>query len=129
MEKQNHPYDRFVQALRARGALNGAGCREGPRKSRARCPVHADRRASLCVTYEIDKVLLCCHAGCASAKVVHELGFRWTDTFLRTSGEAPRHVLVATYDYCDQAGVVIARKLRFQPKRFVWQTPDPRNGN
>jgi len=45
-----------------------------------RCPVHADRRASLAVRELADgKLLVHCHAGCTTADVLDALGLRWRD--------------------------------------------------
>jgi hypothetical protein len=48
----------------------------------ARCPHHDDRQASLSVTEGADgRVLLHCHAGCATADVVTSAGLAWVDLF------------------------------------------------
>jgi hypothetical protein len=36
----------------------------------------------------------------------------------------PKPQLVATYDYPDLDGVVVAQKMRMQPKGFRWQHPE-----
>src|SRR5439155_13141943 len=48
----------------------------------ARCPAHDDRAASLSIgTGEDGRVLLCCHAGCATEAVVSVLGLDMRDLF------------------------------------------------
>jgi putative DNA primase/helicase len=115
-----HPYDRLVAALRARG-LSVRQCRADA--VRASCPAHPDRRPSVTVTRREDRVLLRCFSGCRVSAIVAALGLRMADLFLgprlRRRAEA-----IAAYPYCDADGRVIAEKVRLQPKRFRWRTPD-----
>ncbi|HPU06917.1 MAG TPA: DUF3987 domain-containing protein [Thermogutta sp.] len=63
-------------------ALDRHGCR--PKRSgtgwSAQCPAHDDRRPSLSVTEGTDgRVLVCCHAGCATESIVAALGLAMKD--------------------------------------------------
>jgi len=49
------------------------------------CPAHDDRHASLSISWDHDKVLLHCHAGCDTAAIVQALGLTLADLFV----EAP----------------------------------------
>jgi putative DNA primase/helicase len=120
-ETSAHPYARIVATLRQRG------CRVHVRSAhsvRACCPAHRDQNPSLVVTNDGDRVLMHCFAGCRTADVVLALGLRMADLFSSTprSRLAPPRV-VAVYAYCDLNGVVIAEKVRFEPKAFRWRVP------
>ena len=50
----------------------------------ARCPAHNDLEPSLKIDQGEDgRVLLYCHAGCATPDIVRALGLRMSDLFLR----------------------------------------------
>lgn len=88
----------------------------------ARCPAHDDRRSSLSVSIgEGGRVLLKCHAGCTAEEIVTALGLSMKDLFVDKPPERPR--VVAAYDYRDDAGNLLAQKLRYSDKRFSWRRP------
>jgi AAA domain-containing protein len=89
----------------------------------ARCPAHEDRVRSLSVTDFGDKVGVKCHAGCDINDIVAELGIRMTDLF-EDSANAPAPTRVAQYDYRDEAGIVLYRAVRYEPKTFSLELPD-----
>ena len=64
-----------------------------------------------------------CHAGCEQAAVV---------AALKASGlwSEPRHssTIVATYDYCDEAGQLLYQVVRTEPKSFFQRRPDACGG-
>lgn len=66
------------------------------------CPAHEDRKASLSIGVADDRVLLNCHAGCATEDVLRALGLEWKDLFV---GEAPNNV-PGTIGYKDKCGMV-----------------------
>ena len=87
----------------------------------ARCPAHEDRNPSLSLRdgYE-GRVLVKCHAGCEQAAVIaalKTLGL-WPDQERRPDR------IVATYDYCDDAGELLYQVVRREPKRFYQRRPD-----
>jgi hypothetical protein len=114
------PMMRVLDALRARGKsvrLSSAG-----NKARAQCPAHADRTASLSVTDAGDKVLIHCFGGCSLTRVLEQLDLPTAALRQNMRPLGPRTV-VASYDY-RLGGDVVARKLRYSDKNFMWQRPD-----
>jgi hypothetical protein len=125
-----HPFDRVLAALRARGSRVQANRdRHGRESVRAQCPAHDDRRASLTVTRDGNKVLVMCWAGCTSGsgtarvqKVADALGLKPSD-FCSGPWQSlgMRRVRVATYDYHAFDGTLLGQKDRWQPKAFTWR--------
>jgi hypothetical protein len=89
------------------------------------------------------KVLLCCRAGCSFDSVVKAMGLEPSDLFLdngRGSGKllmngkplgngknGKRH-FVCSYDYKDEAGVLLYQSVRMEPKHFYQRRPDGKGG-
>jgi hypothetical protein len=125
----DHPYERFVEALRARGCLSGRGVKVTATQTRAICPVsfHADVNASLTASRREDRVLIHCHAGCGGGKVLAALGMRFADLYVEPDGRRRRatQAIVARYEYVNLAGEIVGWQIRRQPKGFKWQHPDP----
>ena len=73
------PFDEVIRALEDRGLTvrhRGSGA------AQCQCPTHDDREPSLTVTEADDgRVLLHCHAGCATDRIVEELGMGLADLF------------------------------------------------
>jgi hypothetical protein len=89
----------------------------------ARCPAHEDKRRSLSIGVGAeDRILLRCHAGCASAAIVEALGLKLADLFADSSASSRR--IAATYDYCDERGELLYQVVRFDPKDFRQRRPD-----
>ncbi len=117
------------------------------------CPAHEDRSPSLSITPTDDRVLLYCHAGCATVAIVAALGLAMCDLF---AGDDPRGLpparraraqrphapapapppagpprVTATYDYDAAQGAVLYQVLRWEPgrhgakKSFTQRRPDP----
>ncbi|MDE6881001.1 MAG: hypothetical protein K2P20_06535 [Oscillospiraceae bacterium] len=91
------------------------------------CPNHGDTHQSLSVSIgNGGKLLLHCHAGCTAEDIVWSMGLTMKDLFVedkpptKTSGRAS---VVATYDYWDDAGKLLAQKLRYSDKHFSWRRP------
>ena len=84
---------------------------------KARCPCHEDRNPSLSVKMN-GRLLLHCFAGCSYDRIVAALG-------LTPELPAKRRELVATYRYCDDAGVEVRQKIRYAPKDFRIRHQDP----
>lgn len=117
----DHPFELVLQQLRQRGC----GVRLfGSDRARATCPSHRDARPSLGITRRDSKVLLHCFAGCSQHKVVHALGLRMADLFTRSTVHAAPRLIAAEYDYVDCDGVLIAQKVRYEPKAFNWRHVD-----
>lgn len=81
------------------------------------CPAHEDKRPSLSIKEGEDvPIVLKCFAGCSFEAISGALGFAPRDN--RAS------VVVATYSYCDEEGILLYEKLRYIPKDFRFQRPD-----
>lgn len=97
---------------------------------KCRCPVHKDAKPSLSVKDTGDTVLLYCFAGCSFDEIVEAIE-------LRSASYSPDEIeeeyvdippwerkIVASYDYVDKSGELIAQKVRFEPKDFRIRTRD-----
>ena len=100
-----------------------ADVRADGRSRSTRCSAHEDKRASLSISRGNDgRVLLRCHAGCASEAVLEAAGLTWADVHERSNGHHAE--IVATYDYRDEGGALIYQVCRFEPKDFRQRRPD-----
>jgi hypothetical protein len=57
------------------------------------------------------------------------IGLKLADLFsepAQARADRPKSIIVASYDYADVHGRLLARKVRFLPKAFRWQVPDSR---
>lgn len=105
--------------------LNGTGWK-------CKCPNHDDRVASLSISEGDDgKVLVKCHAGCETRDVLAKVGLGFSDLFAKDAPpqtpKAQRRI-VKTYNYVDEHGSPLFRVLRYEPKDFLQQRPDGKNG-
>ena len=66
-------------------------------------------------------MLLRCHAGCHAGDITAALGLTVRDLF--ADSPPARAQAVAVYDYRDDAGKLLAQKLRYPDKRFTWRRP------
>jgi archaellum biogenesis ATPase FlaH len=114
------PLDRVLAALPQAARQNGHGFM-------ARCPVHADDRASLSISEGDDgRVLLRCHAGCEARAIVDALHLEWRDLF--PPRERSSADVEAVYDYVDEAGALLFQVVRFPGKNFKQRRPDGAGG-
>jgi len=118
----DHPFDLVIGRVRERGGIVRHVSTD---QVRATCPAHPDRKPSLAVKRIERGVLVHCHAGCAESKLLRALGLRSADLFTGPRTVRERSEVVATYDYFDRAGVLVARKKRSALKAFWWERPDP----
>lgn len=102
----------------------------------AHCPAHDDQCPSLSVSEGDDgRALVCCHAGCNADAVCAAVGLRVSDLMPgstlparnKPSGNGNRRI-VATYDYCDEAGEMLFQVVRYDPKDFRQRRPKPGGG-
>lgn len=100
---------------------------------KACCPAHEDRTPSLSINQGPDRILLHCHAGCATEAVCGAMGITLADLFAeKSNGHASgngshsggKAEIVATYDYTDEAGKLLFQVVRFAPKDFRQRRPD-----
>lgn len=108
----------------------------------AHCPCHEDSKASLSVGVVGNSVLIHCHAGCPTSRILNELGMTARDLFPPrpsrngSAGHASHSngktktpsKLVATYDYRDEAGTLLYQSCRMEPKDFRQRAPNPAQG-
>ena len=90
----------------------------------ARCPSHDDKNPSLSLRDVDGKMLVHCHAGCEQAAVVaalKALGL-WTEPRQSVS------IIVATYDYSNEAGQLLYQVVRTEPKGIFQRRPDGYGG-
>lgn len=91
----------------------------------AKCPAHDDKKASLSVSRGEDgKILLNCHAGCTVENICEALGISVKDLFQEPPQATEAAQVVATYDYTDISGNLLAQKLRKSDKSFMWRRKD-----
>jgi len=91
----------------------------------ARCPAHDDRTASLSIARGDDgRVLLKCHAGCATSAIASAVGASMADLF------PPRETrsVAAEYIYNDAKGRPVFRVVRLLPKDFRQHAADGQGG-
>jgi hypothetical protein len=107
---QPHPFDR-VRAL-----LNGVK-RSGrdPRQYRAPCPAHHDRRASLSIRREPDRVVLNCHAGCDIDDILRVLGLTFADLFVTRFEKRTERVKLKPCATLPGAIAEFVRAMRWEP--------------
>ncbi len=85
------------------------------------CPVHEDRQASLSITEKSGKILLHCHAGCATKDILEKLGIALRDLFLEPQKQKER--VTDTYQYTDENGKLLYEVCRWFPKKFTCRRP------
>lgn len=108
------------------------GARKAGTGWRARCPAHEDAHPSLSVSLgEASRVLLRCHAGCATEAIVTALGVAMSDLFVsaqpRDAVRAERKPRVSRYEIRDVEGSLQAVHVRSdgpRGKTFSWEGPD-----
>ncbi|MDF2800381.1 MAG: phage/plasmid primase, family [Anaerocolumna sp.] len=92
----------------------------------AKCPGHDDKRASLSINnQDKEKILIYCHAGCSTEKVLNSISLSVSDLYKSTTTkklEKPR--VVAQYVYEDEHGEVCYIVNRTEPKGFFQQSKD-----
>ena len=115
------------------GKLNDA--RETGSGWQALCPAHEDRTPSLSITEGDDgRVLLHCHAGCATDAILAALRLRPRDLFPKRARERVifrargRREIADTYQYRDEKGELRFEVVRYLPKDFRQRRPDGHGG-
>gem|GEM_PF-2270792 len=110
----------------------------------AKCPAHDDKNPSLSIAEGEDgRILLNCHAGCSTDKVLRAIGLAMRDLYPNNQRTAPtlpktqtyskpepseKRKITAIYSYTDENGELLCQKLRYTPKSFSWRTPDGKDG-
>lgn len=110
------------------------GVRRGGSGWTAKCPgpahQHGDRHPSLSVAEgDGGRILLKCHAGCATEDVLEALNLSEADLFEQRNGQPPTsRRIVATFDYRAAAGELLYQVVRYAPKDFRQRRPDGGGG-
>jgi 5S rRNA maturation endonuclease (ribonuclease M5) len=76
-------HDRIISQLK--------GVSWSGKTANAICPTHDDRKASLSVTLEADKILMRCHSGCDINTICDSLGVKVSELFVKRSVELRHH--------------------------------------
>jgi KaiC/GvpD/RAD55 family RecA-like ATPase len=90
----------------------------------ARCPAHEDKNPSLAIAEEDGKILIHCHAGCATEDVLNAIGLYPSDLFVDSNGKR----IEAEYGYLDESGRLLFEVVRYNPKDFRQRRPDGKGG-
>lgn len=98
-------------------ALESVKC-IGENQYMAKCPCHDDKKASLSITQENNKILLHCFAGCNSEDIVNSIGLTMKDLFIKKK-EKEMAILEKEYYYTDENGNKLYKCMRYNPKKFV----------
>lgn len=116
-----------LELLRERLAQHDCDPR-GSDQITARCPAHADGKPSLSAGLGDDgRVLLTCHTGCETERILAELGLTWADLFADDGSRNGREI-ADIYDYVDERGGLLYQVVRYAPKRFAQRRPDGNGG-
>jgi 5S rRNA maturation endonuclease (ribonuclease M5) len=91
----------------------------------ALCPAHEDENPSLSINVRSGKILVYCHAGCSQEDVLAALRIEPRDLFLGVPKGKRRPV--AEYNYCDEKGILLYQKIRYEPKEFKQRRPNGKN--
>lgn len=102
--------------------------RKTPNGWQACCPAHEDKKASLSISVKEGKILLYCHAGCATEAILDAIGLKPKDLFLEPKAPGRKAEIVAAYDYTDEARQLLFQTVRLSPKDFRQRHPDGKGG-
>ncbi|OQA07905.1 MAG: hypothetical protein BWY65_01698 [Firmicutes bacterium ADurb.Bin373] len=98
---------------------------QGVKGKTARCPAHDDRRNSLSHDVKNGKIVVHCHAGCATEDIVAAMGLEMTDLFEERNHKMD---IAATYDYLNDKKKLSYQAVRLIPKSFRQRRPDGNGG-
>ena len=109
-------YNEFIKYFRIEKKNSETSCM-------AICPCHNDKKASLSISNEGDKILIHCFAGCRTDDILKTVGLHEKDLFNNVK-KNPR--VVAEYIYQDEDGKPLYKVMRFEPKDFIQAKYDNR---
>lgn len=122
------PLETVIDALAARGRKP----RGNDRGWTALCPAHEDSTPSMSVGLgQDDRVLIHCHAGCATSDILTALGLTVADLFTGPRTNGTRRVEDARYRYVDELGnhiFDVVRTWTEDGKRFHQEPTNDRRG-
>lgn len=107
----------------------------GSKSYQCKCPAHTDNKASLTISEKNGKLLLHCHAGCRTERILESVGLSFKD--IGEEKEKPKwqerleygqgkHI-EAVYDYRSADGKYLYSKVRFEGKEIRYITIDRAN--
>jgi len=76
----------------------------------ALCPAHDDKKHSLSITADNEKILVKCFTGCGAEAIVNALGLSMSDLFVKATTKPLEGRIVKTYDYTDETGQLLFEK-------------------
>jgi hypothetical protein len=91
----------------------------------ALCPSHNDKSPSLTASFNSEKILVKCQAGCTFKEIVIAVGMEQSQFFTPKEKTPPKKIVV-TYRYEDKDGGHVMDVVRFDPKDFRPRRPDGR---
>jgi hypothetical protein len=89
----------------------------------ALCPSHNDKSPSLTASFNSEKILVKCQAGCTFKEIVIAVGMEQSQFFTPKEKTPPKKIVV-TYRYEDKDGGHVMDVVRFDPKDFRPRRPD-----
>ncbi|MCL2578335.1 MAG: hypothetical protein FWE27_09895 [Defluviitaleaceae bacterium] len=98
---------------------------------KAKCPAHDDKIPSLSVSVSDSRILLHCHAGCSTEKILGVLGLEVNALYVEGTSAPSRangqNNIVAVYDYKDLDCNIVHSTIRYENKIFRQRRPDANN--
>lgn len=82
------------------------------------CSAHDDRKASLSIKEENNKILLYCHAGCDIKDVVMKAGLTMKDLFNSKNTNMGKKIVEKEYFYTDVNNTILYKVIRYKDKDF-----------
>lgn len=82
------------------------------------CPSHADKKPSLCITEDNNKILMYCFAGCTHKDILSAINLTERDLF-NNEKEKKMEILEKEYIYTDEEARMLFKVIRYNPKRFI----------
>ena len=130
-----------------------SGVRRGGDGYVARCPAHDDKHQSLSLTEDVGRILIHCHAGCPTTKILAEIGYAFRDLYDKRIEKPSRSSLGEAvvkpfrnaregfayfpssntkkvhkvYRYLDANGNLLYENVRYYPKDFRQRHYDVKN--
>ena len=88
----------------------------GDKSYQCLCKSHPDKKESLTITEENDKILMYCHAGCSLDSILASVGLTEKDLFNNAQQKSQIEV---EYIYRDENNNPLYKVIRFYPKSFT----------
>ena len=87
------------------------------------CSAHDDKKASLSIKYDNDKILLYCHAGCNIKDIVRKAGLKMRDLYNKKSKKIysekkNNYIVEKEYFYSDINNTLLYKAIRYKDKKF-----------